>query len=283
MSTVADLPAGFTRVRDRTMVRLTRGGILEAEATFRGPWSAYADFLEVVGGTEEEITYPGGITVSRIVPLKFPSDSPLFDSCYAVDCEMVGNGMPAPHDTEGITYELADSRVYFRSEAWYNFGDDRPLVSYSFGSGLDMVTRPGTTYVFPSDDLRLNQDAAVPVPWRDFAVTMHNLIQPDEVTYDALLGKVNSADFYSPNGIIYPAGTVLYLGPSGGFTRTIGNITSWTITHRLKYRQVPHNMIMRPDGTDPLSNGGFEAPVRVGSSERMIRSGDLMALYGVAS
>lgn len=282
MSTVADLPAGWTRIRDSTRVRWVRGGGVEGEAAWWGPWDTYAAFLTAVGGTEQEITYPGGVTSTRVVPLKFPSDAAEFDSCYAVDCELEGRGLPSPHETEGITYEWARARVYFRSEPWLNFGDDRPLLSYQFGSGLDMVTRPGTAYEFPSDGLRLNHDAAIPVAWRDFSVTLHNLIEPDDATYDSLLGLVNSADFYAPNGAIYPPGTVLYLGPSGGFTRTIGNITSWTITHRLKYRSVPHNEVMRPDGGGP-SPDGFEAPVLVGTTDKMIGSGNLMALYGVAA
>lgn len=276
MSTIEDIPAGWTRVRDTTHVRWGRGGILEAEASFWGPWSSKAAFLTAVGGLEETISYPGGITVSRVVPLKFPSDDPELDSLYAADCDVEGRGMPSEHPTEGITYSHALARVFFRSEPFYQMGGDYPLVSYQFGGGADFITRPGSAYRFPSDSLKLNQDVGVLVPWRDFSITFHNVETPDEELYDSLAGRVNSVPFTLPNGMTYAAGLIQYLAPAGGFTRTIGNVTSWTITHRFKLRYIPHNEIMRPDGT------AFEAPVdNVGN--KIIPSADLSLLYGTAA
>lgn len=276
MSTIADIPEGWTRVRDTTRVRWGRGGVLEAEAAWWGPWSSKAAFLTAVGGLEEEISYPGGITVSRVVPLKFPSDDPEFDDVYAADCEIVGSGMPSPHETEEITYSHAHARVFFRSEPWYQMGGDFPLVSYQFGGGADFITRPGSAYRFPSDDLKLNQDVGVLVPWRDFSVTFHNVSEPDEELYDSLAGRTNSEDFTLPNGRTYAPGLIQYLAPAGGFTRTIGNVTSWTISHRFKLRYIPHNEIMRPDGT------AFEAPVD-DNDDYIIPSDDLMQLYGTVT
>lgn len=278
MSTIADLPNGWTRIPQSTRVRWVRGGGLEAEATWYGPWSTYAAFLKAVGGLEQEIEYPGGGTVTRVVPLKFPSDSPDFENCYAVDAELEGTGFPAEHPTEGITYTHARARVYFRSEAFYAFGEDRPMLTYSSSSGLDFITRPGTAYEMPSDDLRLNQDVGVPVAWRDFQITLYGLTESADDLYDALLGKLNSVDFEAPNGQTYPPGTVLYFGPATNYTRTIGNVKSWVVSHRLKYREVPHDEIMRPDGGGP-DPSGFEAPVIVGTTTKMLQREDLMQLY----
>lgn len=275
MSTIADLPEGWTRVREPARVRWTRGGIIEAEAAWHGPWSSYAAFLKAVGGLEQTITYPSGQSVSRIVPLKYPSSSPDFDDVYAVDCELTPVGLPSVHDAEEITYQWALARIYFTSQAAYNFGSDYPLVSYSFSAGADFITRPGTAYEFPSDSLRLNQDVGVLVPWRDFTLTFHGLRQPNEGLYDSLAGRVNSEDFYHPNGEVYGPGYIQYLGPSGQYNRTIGNVETWTVTHRLKLRYIKHNEVMRPDGS------GFEAPILVGgtSSDTIIPAADLMQLY----
>jgi hypothetical protein len=273
MSTIADLPTGWQRIRDQTRVRWGLGGVLEAEAAWWGPWSSKTEFLMAVGGLEEDITYPGGITVSRVVPLKFPSDDPDLDSLYAADCNIDAAGMPSVHATEEITYSRALARVFFRSEPFFMMGGDFPLVSYQFGGGADFITRPGSAYRFPSDGLKLNQDVGVLIPWRDFSVTFHNIPQPDEELYDNLAGRVNSAPFTLPNGRTYAPGLIQYLAPAGGFTRTIGNVTSWTISHRFKLRYIPHNQIMRPDGT------AFEAPVDDGGAP-IIPSADLSLLYG---
>lgn len=273
MATINDLPAGWVRLRDSTRWRVAIGGGIEAEAAFWGPGDTYAEFLRAVGGLEETFTYPGaGGSVTRVVPLKFPSNSPDFADVYAVDCELEGAGMPREDAAEQIVYEWARARVLFRSQPFYAMGSDYPLISYAFGSGADFVTRPGTAYSFPSDSLRLNQDVGVLIPWRDFQITLHNLTSPNESVYDALAGRVNSADFYHPNGEVYAAGYLQYLGPSGQYQRTIGNQQSWTVTHRFKLRYVAHNAIMRPDGT------GFEVP-EDDAGNPPIPAADLMAIY----
>lgn len=273
MSTIDQLPEGWTRVRDSTRWRLSQDGTVEAEATFWGPGDTYAEFLSVVGGAEEEITYPGsGDSVTRIVPLKFPSASPLFDNCYALGCDLEGAGRPREDPIEGIVYEWAKSTVQFGSRPFFNFGEDYPLVSFNYTGGGDYVTRPGTAYKFPSDNLRLSQDVGVPVQYRDFQITFHKLQESNDELYDQLVGRVNSADFTLPNGRTYAAGFVHYLGPSGQYTQTVGNVKTWTISHRFKWRSVKHNEIMRPDGT------AFEAPVD-DNGDTIIGEVDLMQLY----
>lgn len=278
MSTIADLPEGWTRLADpgATRWRLTRGGTVEAEALFRGPGHSYADFLYAVGGKEETFTYPGGSqSVTRVVPLKFPSASTLFDNVYANGVEMEGSGLPSEDAAEQVAYQWAVARVTFSSESFFDFGGDYPLISYSFSGGADMVTQPGTSYEFPSDSLRLNQDVGTLIPWRDFSITMHNLQSLNESTYDDLCGRVNSAGFVHPNGVTYAAGFIQYLGPSGGYSVTVGNQKSFTVTHRFKWRRIKHNAVARPDG------GGFEEPEVVGGSDKILPSADLNLVYEV--
>lgn len=272
MSTINDLPDGWVRLRDSTRWRWALGGGIEAEAAFWGPGNSYAEFLRVVGGMEQTITYPDGSGVTRIVPLKFPSNSPDFEDVYAVDCELTGAGRPSEDANEQIVYEWARARVLFRTQPFYNFGGDYPLVSYSYTSGADFITRPGTAYVFPSDSLRLNQDVGVLVPFRDFQVTFHNLTSPNEELYESLTGRVNSATFRLPNGRSYDAGFIQYFGPAGQYQQTIGNQRNWTVSHRFKLRYIKHNEIMRPDGT------AFEAP-EDDTGANIIPEADLMQLY----
>jgi hypothetical protein len=272
VATIADLPSGWTRLRDSTRWRLA-GGVIQAEATWWGPGETYAEFLKAVGGLTQSITYPGPIVVNRIVPLKFPSDSADFANVYAIDCDIEGAGLPRPSNTEEIVYEWARARVVFQSDVFWQFGGDFPLISYSFSGGADFTTRPGTAYRFPSDGLRLNQDVGVLVPWRDFQITQHMLTTVNESQFDSLTGRVNSVGFNHPNGIVYPAGTIQYLGPAGQFQRTIGNQVNWSVTHRFKLRYIKHNEIMRPDGS------GFEAP-EDDNGDQIIPSANLNLIYG---
>lgn len=280
MSTIADLPAGWIRLADpgATRWRLARGGVVEAEALFRGPGSSYAEFLYAVGGKEETISYPGGSqSVTRIVPLKFPSASTLFDNVYANGVEIEASGLPSEDDAEQVAYEWAVARVTFSSESFYDFGSDHPLLSYSFTGNADMISQPGTAYKFPSDGLKLSQDVGALVPWRDFSITLHNLQSLDETIYDDLCGRVNSDVFYHPSGVQYAAGYIQYLGPSGGYSTTIGNQKSFTITHRFKWRRIKHNAVARPDG------GGFEEPVvdDMAGTTKILPAANLNQIYDV--
>lgn len=269
MSTVADLPEGWVRLHDQTRKRAVVGGGLEAEAAWVGPWATADAFLLAVAGLEEEIEYPGGVTVTRVVPLRFPSDSPEFADVFALDVDIRGVGRSSSHPTEGITYTKGIARVLFRSQPWLNFGSDTPMMSRTGTTGVDIITRPGTAYKLESytPAKKLNQDVGVPVPWRDEQVTLYGLQSIPRDEYDPLVGKVNSVDFLG-----FGPKYAQFLGYSDAETRTVGNISTYTITLRIKFRYlVKHTEIMRPDGT------GFEAPVDDGGNE-ILPAADLNAL-----
>lgn len=275
MSTVADLPEGWNRLAGDTVVGQDNGRV-EAEAVWWGPWASYSGFLAAVGGIAEDIDYGNGIVVSRVVPLKFPSDSDLFDQCYATRASLIGRGMPAPHATEGITYSHCMARVYFETNPGMNFGADSPFMSVQWGAGLDFITRPGTAYELPSYSpaRKLNQDVGVPVATLEFGITFYQVAAYNPTDYLPYVGRVNSIPFIVGD-VEFPAGTIHYLNPSGATTTTVGNVSSWTISHRFKYREIEHNKIMRPDGS------GFEAPVQVGTTTKILPEIDLNGLYSL--
>jgi hypothetical protein len=70
-----------------------------------------------------------------------------------------------------------------------------------------------------------------------------------------------------------PLGTIMYAGLSTSGQRTVGGVTTWQLSHKIRYRKVPHNEIMRPDGT------GFEAP-EDDNGDPIYELADLSVLFG---
>lgn len=248
---------------------------IRASISWIGPWASRGSFLAIAGGVDEEISYPGGVTVTRRVPLKYPSS--IYDNVYAHSIQMRSEGRITSSADEAGTWDLCRITVAFKSYPFGFTSGDAPMVSLNMDSSANMTTVPGTAFEFPSDSLRIDQNAGVPVPTIDFTLTMH--FMPDLLTsvYNGLVGRVNNDTFYLPDGTAVLPGYLLYLGPSSQTTLRIGNVYNHTVAHRLQYRFIKHNEIMRADG------GGFEAPRRVGTSadpEYLIPDAALMGIYG---
>jgi hypothetical protein len=259
MSTLADL---FTAAPSTEI--LTEGYTLDAdEKGYYGNirfWFSGADlqaFTYTVTGKSTTVTI-NGITFTRLIPLQHPYIS---GNCYADSVHVYPPpGAVAGLDGSATGIAFADyfADVHF-STPEFNYegagggedgGEDYPCVSLRLRGGEDRVTRPGSSYIFPSDNLRLNHDVGVPVKTLDFALTMHRLPNLDVPLYAALEGCINESDFYG-----FPAGTVLYDGPESEGQFLVAGNPSFEVTHLFKYRQIPHDEIMRPDGK------GFEAPI----------------------
>lgn len=265
MSTIDDLPTSVEWLHEGTVEQMD-ADVSTAEAQFLVLDADREAFLQVVGGLPQQFTI-GTTTYTRIVPLKYPR----FDNCYAESVSLRGSGRSrAPGgDGPGIEYDFWIATVRFSTPA-FRYDGDKPAVSESCDVGCDMITRPGTAYKFPSDNLIVPHPCGVPVTTIDFSLTFHGLSSVDIPFYSTLAGYVSSAEFYG-----LTAGKVLYLGPQSNGQKTVGNVTTFDVTHKFRYRSVPHNEIMRPDGT------AFEAPVQVGdTSKKLLPTADLNALWG---
>lgn len=277
MSTIDDLPSGwYVKHEPAPNERITMGVGIECAMTWIGPWEERHDFKDAVAGMEEPFTYPGGVTVNRRVPLKYPDER--HEDVYAYDMTFEALGRSGPSTAGcGITYSLCAATVYFRSQAFYVGTGDYPMISVATRGNPDMVTVPGTAFEFPSDSLRVDHNAGVLVPTVDYAMTFHNLPNLTDriATWEGLAGRVNSDDFYTPFHPVtpYSAGYIQFLDFSTASSLSFGNVQTHSATLQLRYRYVKHNEIMRPDGT------GFEAPERVGSSEKLLPSAVLMGIY----
>lgn len=277
MSEITDLPSGWKVLHSPEVTeRITLGVGIECAMTWFGPWEERHDFVDVVAGSDESFSYPGGVTVTRRVPLKYPDER--YEDVYAYDCDMQGMGRSGS-SSRGITYALARVTVYFRSQSFYVGSGDFPMVSIMTGGGADMVTVPGTAFEFPSDSLRVDHNAGVLVPTVDYAMTFHSLPSLDTriPVWESLAGRVNSDNFYTPfrPTTPYSAGYVQFLNYSTASSVSFGNVQTHSATLQLRYRYIPHNEIMRPDGT------AFEAPTLVGggSTDYLIPEAVLMGIY----
>lgn len=273
MSTLADLPAGWKILHDpKAHEQITPQGTI-ARMAWYGPWESRHDFTQIVCGLDEEIEWPGGVTVTRRVPLRYPDTR--YDNMYAVAVDMEGMGRSSSSEY-GITYDYAKVGVTFQSQSFYTEVGDYPLISIQRGGGADIVTVPGTAYEFPSDSLRLDHNAGVLVPTQDFSITFHNLPTLDDKVevWDGLSGHVNSDDFYVPNRTNpYTSGYVQFLTYTSSSVMSVGNSVIHTATLTFRRRRVKHNEVMRPDGA------GFEAPELVGGSTNLLPTAALMGVY----
>lgn len=264
MSTMADMPAGVEWLHDGTEEEVDEEGTY-ARTSFYVPGDVKDAFKQVVGGLPTQFTI-GTTTYTRVVPLQYDGA----DNCYAVSLTMRGDGRSrAPEDDSlGIVYDYWIAQVRFATRP-YRFDGSYPAVTEQGDAGADMVTRPGTAYEFPSDSLVVPHNVGVLVPTIDFSLTFHQLPSLNTDGYAQYAGRVNSQVFYGK-----AIGTVQYVGPSWSGQKTVGNVTTWDVTHKFRFRWIEHNKIMRPDGT------AFEAPTQVGDPTKyLLPTADLNDLW----
>jgi hypothetical protein len=262
VSTFSDLPDDVLPQQEGAEIEITDEG-------YAGKYDFVVDladldrFLEVVGGLDQTVTI-GGVTTT----LKVPLEHDMFPECYAFRINGKGEGVARERAGGGVTFDWYRLSVWFRTPAWGLFGD-YPTITRRRETGMEMVTRPGTAYEFPSDNLRLTQQVGVPVTVSDIELVFHQVSVFDEDLYDSLAGCVNETTFYGK-----PPGTIQYVGPSTFGSRTLGGVETWEVAHTFRYRSIPHNEIMRPDGT------AFEAPVQIGTVDGyLLPEGELNDLF----
>jgi hypothetical protein len=234
-------------------------------------------FVDVLAGKPPVTVNIGGSNVQRLIPLQFPRDL----TCYAYSADIyapdgviatpgayVDEAVPANSYDWGIDYQFYFADVRFRVPT-YSLDGDFPTVTRSRDAGVEMRTRPGTAYKYPSDGLVIAHDVGVPVQVAQYALTFSGLQALDDELYDDLLGCVNATTFMGK-----PPGTVLYLGCASQGVMRLGGVPSYQATQRFAYCKVPHRMLMRPDGA------GFESPVQVGDATKyLLDEADLNQLY----
>lgn len=249
MSLMTDLPDSAVILADGCSESYDDSGA-DCILRFEVAGADVATFLRVVAGLPETITY-GSYTATRLVPLKHPDVYNAYASGIRGYCPEGSIAYPTPNG--GIMWSHQWFDVRFTTPTFAYDGDE-PMITVERDTSTEMVSRPGTAYKFPSDGLVLKQPVGVPVLATDYLLRFHRLPNINDDLYDSLAGCVNATEFRGR-----PPGTWLYLGAQNSGQLTLGGQASYEVGHRLQYREVPWNQIMRPDGT------GFEAPVQAGA------------------
>ncbi len=252
MSTLASVQAAApsAQIRDEGIDLQVSDNGVDGSLSF---WVSGADlgaFRLAVAGSPSTAVVIGGYSVSRLVPMLHPYES----NCYAYSLRAYpapGAAISLGGGSTGFSFADYFVDVRFRTPK-YDYTGPYPLVTRQRRNGVEMVTRPGFAYQFPSDSKRPNHDVGIPVLTVEYGLTFHRLPALNDDLYDSLAGCVNEVAFLGR-----PAGTVLYRGCSSGGELTLGGVPSFEATHEFSYRAIPHNQIMRDDGM------GFEAPIQV--------------------
>ena len=226
-------------------------------------------FCDVLAGKPATAVTIGGTAATRMIPLRHPRDSTMYaytSRIYPPEGIVANEGPPG--SGFGIDFEWYFADVRFRVPTWSASGS-YPMVTYDEDAGMEMRTRPGTAYQFPSDGLRVLHDVGVPNGVVKFALTFEGLTSLDSALFRSLIGTVNSTTFFD-----CPPGTVLYEGCSSSGQYQIGGVPAFRARQMFSYSRIPHRQIMRPDGT------AFEAPVQVGNTSKyLLDESNLNALY----
>jgi hypothetical protein len=204
------------------------------------------DFLTFVGGTSEDVTI-GGLTVSRIVPLKHP----YFPAMVAVGARAEGTGRGIDAEPGWTDWRiLVDFAVIP-----YAFGGDTPYLTVRRNYGASAITLPGRAYAVSGTPL--NHDVAVMVPEVSYNVTKYNVPTMDDSVYKTLAGKVNSDVFLG-----YAAETVRFDGVQDEISQTIAFTTNRTVSLAVAWRPRSWNQILLPSGV-------WATPVNVSDGSKM--------------
>lgn len=238
-------------------------------------WFLNADltaFTTTVGGVAQTFT-TYGVSVTRLIPLQHPYI--IGGNCYADSVRIYPpDGSVAGLDGTGHGIGFTDwfADVHFSTPTYPMTDSDgsNPTATLDLTGFSDMVTRPGSAYKLLSDGKPIAGDLGVPVMCFDFTITNHKLAAIGTATYLSVTGCVNSVIFFGQ-----AIGTVLYEGPGVQGQFFVAGVPTWDAAHHFKYRSVPHNQIMRPDGA------GFDTPIARTGGAMLIPSADLNVLMGV--
>lgn len=253
MSYEYQLPASSVR-----LYKETRWGIVKGAITAHATWKcAYADlvqWLTIANGTLENV-FNG---VQRFVPLRFPDATALLAT--NVDVKLTG------YDYALNLYSTAVIDVDF-STPQFDMTGQNAFLTENMRFGGNMITLPGSSYHFPSDSSKVNQDVGRFVPEVELNITKQMVPGLDVTTILSLTGKVNNAPFLGG-----AEGTVLFTGANSDRQTTATFVQSFQIQLSFMYRPVPWNQLCRPDGT------GFEA-VQDGGGNGIYQEADLTQLF----
>lgn len=234
-----------------------QGGVLTGTLAYHVPYDLIESAMTVVGGTPEIFTLPGGVTITRIVPMRHPvMTNILADRVYAT-----ARGAPSGGD-----YEFFELVVDFISPQ-FDLGGNEPFMTVT-GNPVNRITPLPASAVQFADSSHPVNDVGLPLPGADFTVTLHKQPAFDPQLYNSYFGYVNSVPFMG-----WPAGTVLFDGLGWSRQTTFGGVSTWqtNLVFRASSPDFTWNQKIKRDGT-------IAAAFRGGTTDPLHPSTDLYTL-----
>lgn len=236
MATLQDITVPYTRLMDATSGNADENGVIAScvfKTTPKDSWT----FLRQCRGGLQQFGSLGGI-VYRLVPLQFPENTDLYAYRGQIDYKGAKQGL-FPDDP----YGWARIKIDFQFPT-FNPNEDE-WTTYSTRTAANFITIPHRVYAF-ADGTRTGQDVGRLLPEQEALYVRHwvpdlTVIKP--LIY-ALSGRVNSAVFDGQD-----PGTQLFMGGDTNVAiSTLGNTLSQDVQLTFRFRSVPWNYCLHPDG-----------------------------------
>jgi hypothetical protein len=205
------------------------------------PWGYRYEFMDLVAGSDEVITYGGGSTMTRKVPLRHPERPLVF---FAVRAECEGWGGPEGF-LDGVGQEVLHSHgrvVVEFSTLPFGAGEEIPFSVTRVRHGSEYITKPGAAFTF-SNGTKSSQDSGIFIALNTISITTYLNPTLNHPQITALTNKINSTTFLG-----YPPGHVKF---DGADTESpVSSLGSRTHTKSMTftYRELHWNLQMRGDG-----------------------------------
>jgi hypothetical protein len=264
VTTLADISVPYKRMMNSTTANIDESGVT-ARASFlvKRPQDAW-QFVRDVAGSIRNLGGPGSPMLYR-VPLQFPENPNLYANGASITYGGAQQWAAGTYTYSGPSglgpspYGYARVDVNFKFYAW-GF-QDAQWSTYQMRSSGNFITTPYQVYLF-ADGRRTDADVGILVPEQEMVYTRYWL--PDlsyiEPTVLAMSGCVNSAPF-GPRAL--DSGTVLFIGGDSNQTQSVMGIQSQDVQLTFRYRRIPWNNFLHPDGVSgfqPIADGAGNPP-----------------------
>jgi hypothetical protein len=232
----------------------------------------YADREEFLEGLNGKVAVIGGnanASITRQIPYRYPENKNLYVSAATtrpyVAFKRDGSGAATNFDKCVVVASFTTWDLNFQESDGTN-PYQKTFYTQEIDIGGQVLTKKKGTYVYESDGKVFEEDLGLIIPTITDSITWHQVPYLPLEILKSLIGTVNQDEF-----LIYPVGTLMFLGGRARRVATTDGVQAWEVTLRFSYRPNEWNQGLKPNGT-------WDFIKYPGTSTRPFRYGDFSYL-----